>query len=323
MTEKKKRRKWLWITVAIVVFMLMLGRGETEIEWNTHKFTILEDKDISSSNRARRRVTVLAPSALTPEDRIATLVEATMQVWQKHHSQYIGTFLLPFESGPAVARLGYAPDKCGISGSDCTNDLWTDAHASNAVFTLQQKEVYLEWQNNKDRFEEMDDEFGFEILNEQRLKVFLAKKFNTTEKNISKMFLEVSLASVYQDEITIPGHLKSRGQLSEQKQKAADDAACRASLQCWGDKNAHWASSHCPEKIERLARYTHEWTDGWGSKFDRFAWKDKQKGIVTYMGDKINFQNGFGAWIPHIYHCDYDTVAKKVVDLRIYQGRLD
>ena len=57
-----------------------------------------------------RRVTVVAPTALTPEDRIATLVEAALQSWQKHHSQYIALFLLPFESGPTIARIDYAPE---------------------------------------------------------------------------------------------------------------------------------------------------------------------------------------------------------------------
>ena len=294
-----------------------------DVEWNAHEFTVVKDQDISSSNRARRRVTVVASTALSREDRIATLVEAARQAWQKHHSQFIGMFLLAFESGPPIARIDYAPDKCGVSGENCTGRVWAEAHASDAIFTPEQARIYVAWENNEDRFKEMDHDFGFEVINEDRLKAFLAKRFNTTGEDISEKFLEASMSSVSQQEMTIPHRLEIRGHLSEQEEVEGEAVACRASLQCWGDTHSTVASIYCPDHIERLAIYDDEWTDGWlESKFSRFSWKDRQKGVVTYFGDQIKFQNGFGAWIHHTYQCDFDSIKEEVLDARASPGRL-
>jgi hypothetical protein len=43
-------------------------------------------------------------------------------------------------------------------------------------------------------------------------------------------------------------------------------------------------------------------------KFSHFRWKDEARGVMAYIGDKIRFQNGFGAWQPHVYECDLDTL---------------
>ena len=44
--------------------------------------------------------------------------------------------------------------------------------------------------------------------------------------------------------------------------------------------------------------------------------------IATYIGDRIAFQNGFGAWVPHVYECDVDVSAERVVDVRVTPGLL-
>ena len=293
-----------------------------ETKWNVHAFRVVTDEDISFSNRLRRRVTIVAPSALTREDRIATLIEAATQAWRKHHSQFIAMFLLPFEAGPVVARIDYAPDKCGVSGQDCTDRVWTDSHASDVVFTPEQQRIYTAWESNRDRFKQLDEDFGFEVVNEEQLKAFLGEHFNTTPDSISEVMTH-ALSAIYQEEMTIPHNLELRGHLNDQEQKKSEEMACRASLQCWGDKHSLSASVYCPDLIERLGRYDHEWIDGWlGSKFSRFAWKDRKTGTVTYIGDQIKFQNGFGAWTQHTYQCDLDTVNKKVLDVRAAAGRL-
>lgn len=100
------------------------------------------------------------------------------------------------------------------------------------------------------------------------------------------------------------------------------DAACRENLQCWGDRHAATAKYECSMAVERLAAYSHQWTDGWGSKFPRFMWKDQGAGILTYMGDRIQFQNGFGAWVNHSYFCDFDTRSGSVVGATATEGLL-
>ena len=79
----------------------------------------------------------------------------------------------------------------------------------------------------------------------------------------------------------------------------------------------------CQDPIEKLAKNRAEWTDShWHLKFNRFRWKDERQGVITYIGDKIKFQNGFGAWIFHTYECDYDTQNEMTLAVRAQPGRL-
>lgn len=101
------------------------------------------------------------------------------------------------------------------------------------------------------------------------------------------------------------------------------DAACRASLQCWGDRHHVEASVRCRRPVERLANYSMEWTDGFlESKFSRFRWSPLGNGILVYIGDTARFQNGFGAWQNVIYECTYDPASERVIDATARPGRL-
>lgn len=293
-----------------------------QASWGVHPYKVIEDEDISSSNRNRRRITIVSPTANTREDRIATLIAAAKQGWQEHNSQYIGMFHLPFELGPTTARIDYAPDKCGVSGEDCSGLVWTNAHASEAIFSPEQIKIYTAWEKNKDEFKEFDEEFGFERINEERLKLYLAEQFDSTSEQISSTVIHVIASAMSQPDVMIPTHLEVSGLLSEEDQKLADSVACRSNLQCWGDKHGSSASIYCPDMIERLGIYDHEWVDGFfESKFSRFSWHDRRRGSLTYMGDQIKFQNAFGAWVYHIYHCDFDPISKQVIDVRAMPGR--
>ena len=105
--------------------------------------------------------------------------------------------------------------------------------------------------------------------------------------------------------------------------KLAATAKCRLSLQCWGNKKASIAAIYCDDAIERLAKYDFKWTDGaFGSKFSHFRWRDGHPGIITFVGDKIKLQNGFGAFAQHTYECDFDADNNSVQAVRIRQGRV-
>jgi hypothetical protein len=97
-------------------------------------------------------------------------------------------------------------------------------------------------------------------------------------------------------------------------------AECKTNLKCTGDENIFLASAYCQDEIARLARYSVRWTDT--TKFSRFRWLNKKQGSVTFVGDKVEFQNGFGAFMPHTYECDFDPASKKVLDVRAAPGRL-
>lgn len=111
----------------------------------------------------------------------------------------------------------------------------------------------------------------------------------------------------------------------EPSNKAAkvDDATCRKDLQCWSDKASIAAGVYCQEHVTKLAKFTSRWTDGtFESKFSHMRWLDQTQGTVTFLGDKIEFQNGFGAFQKHIYECDYDPSTKQVLAVRARPGQL-
>jgi hypothetical protein len=100
--------------------------------------------------------------------------------------------------------------------------------------------------------------------------------------------------------------------------------ACKADdLKCRGDKGIFDAATYCIEPIERLSKYSMRWIDGMlETKFDRFAWKDKAGGNITYIGDRVEFQNGFGAYARMTYVCTLADDNKTVLDVRVVQGLL-
>lgn len=107
------------------------------------------------------------------------------------------------------------------------------------------------------------------------------------------------------------------------KPSGPSDAECRQDLRCWAERHSVSAAVLCRPYVERLAKNNFEWTDGWlDQKFSRYRWKNQQTGEVTYVGDKIKFQNGFGAWILHVYQCDLSADGKSVTDVRAVPGQL-
>ncbi len=104
---------------------------------------------------------------------------------------------------------------------------------------------------------------------------------------------------------------------------AAAQLACRADLQCWGDKHRRSAEAACVQPIERMGPYGSDWRAGFlGDRLTHFRWRDQERGMMTYFGDKISYQNEAGAWLPHVYECDYDTITDAVVEVRARRGQL-
>lgn len=95
-------------------------------------------------------------------------------------------------------------------------------------------------------------------------------------------------------------------------------------LQCRGDQGVIAAGVYCKAPIERLALHDVKWTDGFmDQKFSRFRWTDQVGGGITFVGDKAEFQNGFGAYTPMVYECDMAPDLKSVIAVRIdREGRL-
>ncbi len=105
--------------------------------------------------------------------------------------------------------------------------------------------------------------------------------------------------------------------------KAAAAEQCRKELKCWAEKNLPSAAAYCDDVIEKHAKYSHEWTNGTLEMiFSRYKWKNEETGEVTYIGDKIKFQNGFGAWQNMMYSCDFEPKSSTVISVQVSEGRL-
>jgi hypothetical protein len=75
------------------------------------------------------------------------------------------------------------------------------------------------------------------------------------------------------------------------------------------------AYEKCETAVEALAKYQAEWQDGWlDMKFPVAKCHDASTGAVLLIGDKVKFQNGFGAWQWMRYSCIWDPAARRVLD---------
>ena len=106
--------------------------------------------------------------------------------------------------------------------------------------------------------------------------------------------------------------------------KIAEPPPCpKDDLKCNGENGLTAANVYCVRPIEKLAKFDVKWTDRtFESKFDRYAWKDKAAGSINYIGDKAQFQNGFGAYAVVTYVCTIAKDGKTILDVRVAQGRL-
>lgn len=118
-----------------------------------------------------------------------------------------------------------------------------------------------------------------------------------------------------------------KAERAEKAKKAEAERAelevCRQDLRCWGERYSIDAAVRCRRPVERLAKYDMRWSDGWTeTKFPRMRWENQDKGLITYIGDKAQFQNGFGAWQNVIYFCTYDPATDSAVSAEMEEGRL-
>ena len=111
--------------------------------------------------------------------------------------------------------------------------------------------------------------------------------------------------------------------VAQAEARAAELEACRQDLRCWGEKHSIAAGVRCRRPVERLAQYDMRWTDGWTeAKFPRMRWANQNEGLIAYIGDKAQFQNGFGAWQNVIYACTYDPSTDSAINVEVTPGRL-
>jgi hypothetical protein len=140
------------------------------------------------------------------------------------------------------------------------------------------------------------------------------------ERDAAEAKRQAAVAAEEAENDRVQAEARAAVEVRENAAKAqAEDQKCREDLHCWGEKAWSVGSIYCREPIERLAKWDFEWTDGWTEpKFSRYRWKDQKKGVVTIIGDKLKFQNGFGAWKRVTYSCDVDPVSNSVLTVEVH-----
>jgi len=102
------------------------------------------------------------------------------------------------------------------------------------------------------------------------------------------------------------------------------EPACSDERECAIEALRIPATVACRAAVEHRAQYDIRWEDGLLGEdtFTRAGWADETKTSVTFAGDAVSFQNGFGAFARVSYFCTVDRVSKAVVGLQIARGRL-
>lgn len=105
---------------------------------------------------------------------------------------------------------------------------------------------------------------------------------------------------------------------------AYDGKPCgKDDLDCRGNGGIVGASVYCKSPIEHMATHSVKWTDGtFEMKFSRFRFTDTTHETLTFVGDKAEFQNGFGAYTPVVYRCTMANDHRTVTNVVVNEGRL-
>lgn len=105
--------------------------------------------------------------------------------------------------------------------------------------------------------------------------------------------------------------------------EAKRDEECATDVVCSAKKHAGAAEVYCKPQIEARALHDVKWTDKFlDPMMSRYKWAGDKHDAIVYIGDKVAFQNGFGAYNPMIYLCTVDLASERVTKLEIIEGRL-
>lgn len=101
----------------------------------------------------------------------------------------------------------------------------------------------------------------------------------------------------------------------------APEAECAPGQPCWPTRHQSAAMLACKPHIEARAKNQARWPHGYPEPVYAEALDDPAGGVV-YLGDDVQFQNGFGAWTWYIYACHYDPTTRRAIRLEMAEGRI-
>lgn len=172
--------------------------------------------------------------------------------------------------------------------------------------------------NEQDKLLKVAQSAGFNTYNEYTIAKAIGAN---TKAKYDEMLEEKRIAELHRQEEQQRN--KELQRQKEAEEKRIKEESCKKDLKCAGEMFSINASVVCDDKIEKLAKYDFQWTDGLlEPKFSHYRWSNQGKRAITYIGDKIKYQNGFGAWQYYTYECDFDIHNETVMEVRVSPGRL-
>ena len=301
----------------------------TTIMPKAHGYTVVYARDHSILAEDRKGgLWYIVSDAETMEDRALTMIQAAKDL----HSEMLEpthAFIWLFANDRAaeqglgnVGTASYVPDGQGRLSGFPNDSVW-DINVSDFVETELQTQIRDLWIDNRSKHVDAD-----KFLKEDALRAEIAQTLAIGNEELSSALFPLFAPTLqaYQYDGAAYEVLAGKADSSIQNPDDFMTDQCMENLRCWAEKHSVSGAVYCEPHVERSAKYDFEWTDSWlESKFSHFRWlnaENRKAGIVTYIGDKVKFQNGFGAWLPITYECDFDPINGTVLDLRLYEGRL-
>ena len=122
--------------------------------WQTRDYKVLDIADASFGTRTRHVIHLVAPEAVTREQRLTTLMAEALRAYRQREIEDAASLRLwaGEQQEWLLARIIFAADQCGWTGEECGRSYWSDASAGTATFTDEQMRINAYESATRDRF---------------------------------------------------------------------------------------------------------------------------------------------------------------------------
>ena len=124
--------------------------------WQAQDYTVVHATHGAFAGRTRSTLILVAPDAVTREQRLATLMAEALRVYRQRGIDTALLILRPdaLNTDWILASITFAADRCGWAGDECQSSHWSYAYASTVVYTEQQLRIDAFLQKNYEVFYE-------------------------------------------------------------------------------------------------------------------------------------------------------------------------
>lgn len=281
---------------------------QSNIAAHNKPYKVVDATDTSFAGRERRKYFIVATEPMaSPEDYLFTGIQAAQDIAKSSNAKVISVF---FEAdarvvarGQYIVRVNHYVDGLGNSGSDET-PVWS-VSLNTPLPTQRQIDFMAKVAQTHDAAKDLPYEEYEKKMGE------VSEPANPSDVWISEHAeFDVSTEVL---ELTAPTEL-SLAQVDD-----FEKAFCAKKVSCFFTKEMRSKSlQKCRAAVESLARYDHEWLVGmFTASTGTFPVirGQKEDGFVLLMGNKIKFQNGYGAFQQMNYACKYNFIFGTVLDV--------